>query len=162
MNGAFDQMKRQRTETKLVEDGVIQAGASPTEVAIGNMFDKRNSSLIKVLCRLSEVDYQAVRAGKIWFFLPARDQYGQVYGWHAKLPAGKSCLIYLSPLLEDLELQDCTLVAAHETAHFLLGHTDSPSTPEIEKAAWDRVIEMGFATQQEVDKLRSLLQGGSA
>jgi hypothetical protein len=147
-------MKWFRRVEQLVEDGIIEGGSSRTSVAAGNVVgDLRSPAVVEVLCKLPEECYATVKEQRIWFFAPAPG----VDGWNSRIPQQKDQLIYLPPHLEQTGRQHCILVAAHEVAHSLLGHTDSPSTPQIEDEAWGKVVELGFGTRQEVEEFRSRL-----
>ena len=75
-------------------------------------------------------------------------------GWNGRILEGKLQIIYLSESLEGKTREDCKLAIAHELAHSILGHTDSPSSDVIENEAWQKVIALGLATQEQVDDFR--------
>jgi hypothetical protein len=144
-------MKWVRQPQKLVEDKIIE-DASSLSVAIQNPLDNRGSAVIDVLCALPEEEYERMRNHKVWFLAPSL----AVNGWNGRFPQAKAQIIYLSPVLEEnYTSQDRVLIAAHEIAHSLLAHTDTPTTSEKENEAWDKVHQLGFGTVEEIANLRS-------
>jgi hypothetical protein len=145
-------MKWCRQKEKLIEDGLVADQRSRTSAAVGNIrASPMRGSLVDVLCRLPEHEYQMLKDSRIWFFTPDRG----IDGWNGRIPPNMSQIIYLAPHLEEYERKDCMLIVAHEVAHAVLGHTDAPSSPELENEAWSKVIQWGFGTEEEIRSLRS-------
>ena len=149
-------MKYFREVQNLVEDGLIEKGASYISVAPDNITEVRSPVVVEVLRKLPEQEYQTLKDRRIWFFSP----HTSADGWNGPILSDKSQVIYLSPLIEEFGRKDCILIAAHEIAHSLLGHTDSTPAPELEAEAWKKVVHLGFGTEQEVQDFLSRHGGG--
>ena len=152
-------MKTTRSTDTLLQDGLIRNGG-PSDGSVDiNAHDTRSCSVIHVLLRLDETDYQCVRDNRVWFLIPRDD----VLGWCLIIPPKKSNMIYLSPHLDDMNkysLQECRLIVAHEIMHLVLGHTRNDGTTlpvERENEAWAAVNARGFGSKSETDALQKRL-----
>jgi hypothetical protein len=133
----------------LVADGLM-AQSSRIEACLGAM-DARSCRLVLVLQRIPDSDYAILKAKNPWIIAP----HPGVMGWNGRVPEGKTQIIYLPESLERMEQPELKLLIAHELAHCVLGHTDSPSDdPAIEEAAWQKVIDWKLGKPVEVAEFR--------
>ncbi|MEO2092115.1 MAG: hypothetical protein ABGY75_21890 [Gemmataceae bacterium] len=133
-------------------------GQARTGITLNDHHSRRTNAVLKVLASatLSDTDYKELKERKIWFIAPPRG----VSGWNGRIRQGHEQIIYLSPELEadskadndcGYSSREVTQIVAHELMHALLGHTDNAPNSADERAAWDKVVELGFCTRQEAD-----------
>jgi predicted metal-dependent peptidase len=100
---------------------------------------------------MPDAEYAILKVKNPWIVAP---QPG-VMGWNGRVPAGKTQIIYLPEFLEGIAHSELKLLLAHELAHSVLGHTDSPSDdPANEDVAWQKVIDWKIGESEEVAKFR--------
>jgi hypothetical protein len=151
-------VKDHRQWTTLVADGLIDEMYNGSAAGYRASFEARTKFLVDVLCRLPPTDYEALKARCVWFFVPA----AAATGWTGPIPAGKLEIVYLSPFLEPnggrkpilSDTQDWILIIAHEVAHALLGHAQTPISDAKEKEAWDKVAELELVSAERFASFR--------
>ena len=145
-----------RTTREVMED--IRWGDFAEE--LGSSSDKRHKALTKVMRMISEDDYRklVVKISAINLLIEPANNLGKV---HPFAPAS-TLMVYLSPILEGLEIGMVSVVIAHELAHIILDHKpESPGSPEYqhqEDKAWDLASEWGF--QKDVENHLELKKRG--
>jgi len=128
-------------------------------------FDQqRNLAILEVLRRIPEKDYQELvkidEKDLFQWFIPHYEEFALCYPFpitHPEEPfknltfkdftrVARAEVLYLSPLLEEQELEIVIAVIAHELAHIVLGHqtifVEDYETQE--KEAWELINKWGF------------------
>ncbi len=164
-------MKRKyfRSYNKLLEDCTVPFDLQSESTGL----DIRKNALIEVLRRISEDDYQKLNEKLINSFswhIPDFERLGKVdifpsnYEFPGIIKNKKgmvSRIIFLSPLLERLNLDLSVAIISHELAHIILSHDVMPGKDywKQEDEAWDKVRKWGFTAEEkkyaEFDRNRS-------
>jgi hypothetical protein len=153
----------QRFPDTVCKDGLAPEGTDP-DVFLGS---KRLRAVFDVLCRLSDDDYDRVKAlaGTFSWFLPDTFSLGMVYPFTAmyQSPGSTSPVARVIYLATGLEADDCepetpVAVVAHELAHVALGHRlCAASAAEYhaqEEESWAQVCRWGFEREAQVHRAR--------
>jgi hypothetical protein len=130
--------------------------------------DKRHAAVVEVLRRLPDAAYNSLvnQIDLIHWFIPDYRSYGKVEPVLATeefefVPGKKgkgTRMIYLSPRLEDEEMDVVVGVTAHEIAHVALKHQTIPDNKTYkaqEEEIFNKLNEWGF--EQEVEQHRASL-----
>lgn len=120
----------------------------------------RYRAIAEVLRRIPEEAYKKLveKVEEFLWFVPPKDQFGLFYPFPATRERQiaengmeereRAEVIYLSPELEEEELDVVIVVVAHELAHVYAGHNTVPPNPDDiernEKEAWQLVQKWGF------------------
>jgi len=130
--------------------------------------EERWAAIIEVLRRIPEKDYQhlAELVDTFTWYAPHRDTLAEVVPFGCAsagetLPSGNNefryaRVIFLSPQLNDVDLDVAVACVSHEIAHVILDHEPIHPLPEVaehqEREAWDKVRDWGFAEEAEAHK----------
>lgn len=123
--------------------------------------EPRNAAIIEVLRRIPEADLLKLDeiVDKFEWFLPTYEELAEVRPFSCTHPEELSedgelttkpfaRVLYLSPLLADVEKDVAVAVVAHELAHIQLGHESINSSRDIydrqEDEAWNLARQWGF------------------
>jgi len=125
----------------------------------------RMAAIIEVLRRIPEEDYEILKRKKInddfQWFIPPKDFLAHIYPFTANvfnekmgelevIPYAK--VIFLNPLMEEVDFDVAIASIAHELAHIVLGHqirVDSETYKSQEEQAWKKVVEWGFVKEEK-------------
>lgn len=115
---------------------------------------KRQSAIIEVLSNIPKVEYEKLekQLGRYNFFIPEKNSFGKIEEIKASFNLGIAMVIYLDPLLEDLDPDRVKVVVAHEFAHIILEHKSECWNDEYweqERKAWEEVSKWGFSKEVE-------------
>lgn len=145
----------------------VVAGASlifPFQGICPEYDEPRNTAIIEVLRRIPESDFQQLEeaADRFVWFIPKYDALAAVMPFHSTHPeehiegsnlsvSPYSRVLYLSPLIADVDLDVAVAAVSHELAHIVLNHEiDCPSEEEYksqEDEAWELVGRWGFTQE---------------
>jgi hypothetical protein len=126
--------------------------------------DKRHRAIKEILCRMPEKDYQQLVSMIDYFhwFVPGhggQPNYAAAYAFtrntddmSGKLTIkGYARVLFLSPCMERLSLENNIAIVALEVAHIVLNHNLFPGIelPGQKEAALNLVKEWGFACEMD-------------
>ena len=150
-----------RSFEEVFHDGNRIFSVFPIQGIDTDFTEPKNVAIVEVLRRIPETDFLRLEEMTETFewFIPHYDTLGTVmpfYCTHPEEPSGEgnqmtlksfSRVLYLSPLLGDVDKDIAVAVVAHELAHIILDHILISSPEEYnrqEDEAWKLVRKWGF------------------
>lgn len=141
----------------------------PFQVFCTDFDDPRNSAIIEVLRRIPPADFQSLEelVESFTWYIPAYETLAGVMPFVITHPgepiqdnglsqAPYARVVYLAPLMEDVELDVAVAAVAHELTHIFLDHKVQELADDEykrqEDEAWGKVREWGFTQEIEAHK----------